>query len=58
MSQLFEHNGAEGKGYSQPDPIMSTDNLHIPNKPNQIKKSQMAENFRAGNGKALYLAKL
>ena len=31
MSQLFEHNGAEGKGYSQPDPIMSTDNLHIPN---------------------------
>ena len=30
MSHLFEHKGAGGKGYSQPDPIMSTDNLQIP----------------------------
>ena len=31
MSHLFEHYGASGQGYSQPDPIISTDNIQIPN---------------------------
>ena len=30
MSHLFEHKGAGGKGYSQPESIMPTDNLQIP----------------------------
>ena len=30
MSQLFEHKGAGGKGYSQPEPIASPDNIQIP----------------------------
>lgn len=30
MSQLFEHNGAGGKGYSQPDPIAPSENIQIP----------------------------
>jgi len=31
LSHLFEHYGASGQGYSQPDPIISTDNIQIPN---------------------------
>ena len=30
MSHLFEHNGAGGKGYSQPDPIAPSENIQIP----------------------------
>ena len=30
MSQLFEHKGAGGKGYSQPEPIASPENIQIP----------------------------
>ena len=30
LSHLFEHNGASGRGYSQPDPISSVDDLQIP----------------------------
>ena len=30
MSHLFEFNGAAGKGYSQPNPIMETDGLRLP----------------------------
>ena len=30
MSHLFEHNGAGGRGYSQPDPIAPTENIQIP----------------------------
>ena len=30
MSHLFEHNGAGGKGYSQPEPIFPADNIQIP----------------------------
>ena len=30
MSHLFEHNGAGGRGYSQPNPIAPTENIQIP----------------------------
>ena len=30
MSHLFEHNGADGQGYSQPDPIGPVENIQIP----------------------------
>ena len=30
MSHLFEFNGAEGKGYSQPSPIMDVSKLKLP----------------------------
>lgn len=30
MSHLFEHKGADGKGYSQPEPILSVDSLRLP----------------------------
>ena len=30
MSHLFEHNGADGRGYSQPEPVAPVDNIQIP----------------------------
>lgn len=30
MSNLFEHNGAQGKGYSQPKPLLPKSSLSIP----------------------------
>ncbi len=30
MSHLFAHNGADGRGYSQPDPIAPSENIQIP----------------------------
>ena len=30
MSPLFEHYGASGQGYSQPEPMISTDDIKIP----------------------------
>ena len=30
MSHLFEHKGAGGRGYSQPDPIAPAENIQIP----------------------------
>ena len=30
MSRLFDHYGAEGKGYSQPAPLLASDELNIP----------------------------
>ena len=30
MSRLFDHNGAEGKGYSQPAPLLPASELDLP----------------------------
>ena len=30
MSRLFDHYGAEGKGYSQPAPLISASELKVP----------------------------
>ena len=30
MSHLFEHKGADGRGYSQPEPVAPVDNIQIP----------------------------
>ncbi|MDP6865851.1 MAG: hypothetical protein QGG62_02825, partial [Candidatus Poseidoniaceae archaeon] len=36
MSRLFDHFGAEGKGYAQPEPILSSSEINIPS--NMVRK--------------------
>ena len=43
MSQLFEHNGAGGKGYSQPDPIAPSENIQIPSSLVRSRSSKVAK---------------